>query len=56
MSIEQIAKLLADRNIKKVSISTGLSYRTVLSIARGSNTNPSYETLKKLEAYFNGAN
>lgn len=51
MTIEEIRKALADRNIRTVSKATGLSYPTVLTIKKGTNQNPGYQTLKRLEEY-----
>ena len=51
MTIEQIRQALADRNIRQVAASTGLSYPTVLSIKNGKHQNPGYQTLQRLEKY-----
>ena len=51
MTIEETAKQLADRNLQKVSDSTGVSYYTVRGIARGESRRPAYEDVKKIVDY-----
>lgn len=43
---------LKDTNLAAVARKTGLSYRTVFRIANGTNTSPSFNTVKKLADYF----
>lgn len=52
--LEYVVKQLQDRNIKKVAETVNLSYLTILTIANGKNTSPSFKTLKKLLDYFKG--
>ena len=49
----QLRALLDDRTLQKVSDKSGISYATVQQIARGTNTNPTYDTLQALSDYFN---
>lgn len=51
MTLEEIKDALSDRNIRAVSAACGLKYQTVLGVANGKNTNPSYETYKALVEY-----
>ena len=52
LSLEEIAEALRkDRNLKEVSRRTGISYGTIWHLAKGLQTNPSYETVKALSDY-----
>lgn len=50
---ERIMARLSRYNLAAVARDTDLSYQTVLAVVRGSNTNPSLETLTKLETFLN---
>lgn len=54
MDLEQIKELLQDRRVGVVAKATGLSAVTVARIRDGRQTNPEYDTLQKLIAYFAG--
>jgi transcriptional regulator with XRE-family HTH domain len=54
MTLEQIRQALQDRKLTVIADATGLHYNTVIAIKRGEQINPSYETLQKLAAYFEG--
>lgn len=49
MTIERMRELLQGKNIRKLSRASGVEYRTLLNIASGKNTNPTYLTFKKIE-------
>jgi len=49
--MERIRRALADRNLTKVAIQTGLHENTIRAIASGKNTNPTLATLDKLIDY-----
>ena len=51
LTIEEVTKRLGDRNLKKVSVTTGISYPTVWKIANGQAGNVGYETVRKLSEY-----
>jgi DNA-binding Xre family transcriptional regulator len=51
MTIDEIQKALADRNLQKVSDSTEISYYTIRRIANGEAKRPSYEDIEKIKAY-----
>lgn len=51
LTIEEVSRRLEDRNLKKVSLSTGISYPTVWKIANGQAGNVGYETVRKLSEY-----
>ena len=51
MTIQEIAEFLKDHSLAKVSKEAGVYYPTVRNVVNGTNTNPSYETFKRLEAY-----
>lgn len=50
-SIEEIREALADRKLKEVAKNCGLKYHTVLEIANGNRTNPTYSTYIALVQY-----
>jgi len=50
-SIDEIRQALSDRKLKKVAEETGLKYHTVLEIANGNRTNPTYSTYIALVEY-----
>jgi DNA-binding Xre family transcriptional regulator len=50
----EIVHLLQDRNITRIAAATGLSYMTVWRIARGKTGNITFDTLKRLNDYFDG--
>ena len=51
LNLENIRKLLEDRNLREVSRRTGVGYNNLYAIANGSRTNPSYLVLKALSDY-----
>lgn len=51
LNLENIRKLLEDRNLREVSRRTGVGYNNLYAIANGSRTNPSYLVLKSLSDY-----
>ncbi len=51
LSIDEVARRLEDRNLTKVSEKTGLSYPTVLKVAKRLDGDVMYETIKKLSDY-----
>lgn len=50
LTLEQIIKRLADRNLHKVAEGADIHRQTLYRIASG-QTQPSYETLRKLSDY-----
>lgn len=52
--LQYVVRMLAETNIQAVATKVGLSYMTVYRIARGTNTSPSFKTVKKLAEYFRG--
>ena len=52
--LERIKKALADRNLARVAAATKLHENTVRAIAAGKNTNPTLETLNRLNTYLFG--
>ena len=52
--LEKIKKALADRNLARVAAATQLHENTVRAIAAGKNTNPTLETLNRLNSYLFG--
>jgi transcriptional regulator with XRE-family HTH domain len=50
--LQYIVRKMTDMNLKAVSEKSGLSYMTVYRIANGTNTKPSFLTVKKLADYF----
>lgn len=49
---DHLRTLLEDRNITKVAEATGLSYSTINTLVRGTQMNPTADTLQKLTDYF----
>lgn len=52
--LEYVVSMLQDTYVKSVAEKTGLSYRTVWGIKNGTNTTPSFATVRKLAEYFRG--
>lgn len=52
MTPEIIRKKLSDRVLSEVAKRTGISYQTIVSLANGKNTNPTYRVVQALQAYF----
>ena len=52
--LEKIKKALSDRNLAKVAAAKKLHENTVRAIAAGKNTNPTLETLNRLNTYLFG--
>ena len=51
LKLEDIRAALRDRKLTAVASATGLHYNTILSVASGSNNNPSYDVIKRLSDY-----
>lgn len=51
LSLDEILRLLDDRNLAVVSKALGMRYATLYNIAKRITKNPSYETLKALSDY-----
>jgi|TARA_R110000823_G_scaffold217424_1_gene346769 transcriptional regulator with XRE-family HTH domain len=45
---------LEDRNVEKVAENTGIHRNTISAIRAGTNTNPTYSTMKVLSDYLRG--
>ena len=54
ITMEKIRRALADRNMAKVAVSTGLHENTIRAIASGKNHNPTMQTYEKLVQYLFG--
>ena len=54
LTLDQIVAGLKDRKLNVVAELSGVNYQTVTFIANGKQTNPSYNTLKKLSDYLEG--
>jgi DNA-binding phage protein len=52
--LQYVVRMLAETNLAAVAKKVSLSYGTVYRIARGTNTTPSFATVKKLAEYFRG--
>lgn len=52
--LQYVVRMLKEMNLKAVAEKVGLSYMTVYNIAKGTNTSPSFPTVKKLSEYFRG--
>ncbi len=50
MTLEEIKNQLQDANLKRVAERAGVHYNALYRLMNG-NTNPSYETVKKLSDY-----
>lgn len=50
--LQYVVAQLKDTNLAAVARKTDLSYRTVFKIANGTNTSPTFNTVKKLAEYF----
>lgn len=50
--LEYVVSMLQDTNLSAVAQRVKLSYRTVWSIANGTNTTPAFKTVQKLANYF----
>ena len=55
LTIEEVSRRLGDRNLKKVSENTGISYPTVWKIANNQAGNVGYDTVRKLSDYLEQA-
>lgn len=53
---EHLRYLLEDRNLQKIADTTGLGYATIQKLARGTQMNPTADTLQKLTRYFEARN
>lgn len=52
-TLEEIRWELSDRNLKAVSERTGVHYNALLRLYN-ENSNPSYETVRKISEYLEG--
>lgn len=55
LTLNQIKNKLFDRNLRKVSKLSGVSYATLMQIKNG-EANPTYKTLHTLSEYLNEDN
>jgi transcriptional regulator with XRE-family HTH domain len=55
LTLEQLRTALDDRNVEKVAERTGIHRNTIGAIRNGTNSNPSYATMKILSDYLVGA-
>ena len=53
LTLDEIKEQLTDRNIKQVASKAGVHQNAVYRLMRG-QSNPSYETVKKLSNYLEG--
>jgi len=51
LTLEQIRRKLKDRNLKKVSENTGISYPAIWNLVNKEQENTHYKTVKKLSDY-----
>lgn len=51
LSIEQIRRRLEPMQLSKVEQATGVHRNTLYAIRNGKNTEPSYQTIRKLSEY-----
>lgn len=56
LALPEIRRQLEDRNLSEVARRVGMTRQQVWAIASGANTNPSYETIKRLSVYLTGDN
>ncbi len=54
LTLDEIKRRLEDRNLSEVARRVGMNRQQVWLIAAGHNTNPSYETIKRLSDYLTG--
>lgn len=54
LSLPEIQRRLEDRNLSEVARRVGMTRQQVWAIASGINTNPSYETIKRISDYLTG--
>ena len=54
LTLDKIKEMLGDRRLDIVSDATGIHRNTLMAIRDGKNTNPTYQTLSRLAAYFDG--
>jgi DNA-binding XRE family transcriptional regulator len=50
--LQYVVRQLVDTNLAAIAKKVGLSYMTVYRIAKGTNTSPSYATVKALADHF----
>lgn len=51
MTLEEIRRALQNKNLTVVAAEAGVSYPQLVRLASGSNTDPRYFLVKKIEAY-----
>lgn len=54
LNLDQMRDALEDRNVEKVAENTGIHRNTISAIRAGTNTNPTYSTMKVLSDYLRG--
>jgi len=54
LALPEIRRQLEDRNLSEVARRIGATRQAVWKIASGENTNPTYDTLKRLSDYLTG--
>lgn len=50
--LQYVRRQLVDTNLTAIARNVGLAYMTVYRIANGTNTAPSFKSVKKLADYF----
>lgn len=51
LDLEDLVRMLKNRNIAEVSRATGLHYNTIRNIKIGANTDPTIDTVVRLTEY-----
>lgn len=51
LSLEEIRRRLADRNLSKVAEGCGVHYQTIVRLARGYIVSPTPRTIEEISAY-----
>ena len=51
MTLQEIIDFLQPFNMRVVAKEVGIHYDTLIKLMNGTTANPSYETVKRLEAY-----
>lgn len=55
MTIDEIKAALEDRKLSVVAEKTGLHYNVLYSLVSGRVKSPSYETVRRIQKYLDGA-
>jgi transcriptional regulator with XRE-family HTH domain len=56
LTLDEIKRRLEDRNLSEIARRVGMRRQQIWLVAAGHNTNPSYETIKRLSDYLTGGN